>query len=96
MTRSENNGWDFIKVGETYQYKDDGIGIGNATIAMVKILEDTSDDDWYNFKVKVVEGDKALKEWGTKPFNVGHKKNIGGVYSGMPQFYETPEYINHP
>ena len=93
MARSENAGWDFIKVGETYQYKEEGFGIGSAIIGMVEILEDTSDDEWYRFLVQVVEGGTALKAWGNKPFPVAHKKNIGGIYSGMPQFYETPEYF---
>ena len=44
MARSENNGWDFVKVDETYQYKEE-IGPGLAMIAMVKILEDNSDDE---------------------------------------------------
>ena len=92
MARSENGGWDFIKVGKTYQYKEDGGGIGNAVVGMVKILEDTSDDEWYNFLVQVTEGKTALEVWGDKPIPVGHKKNIGGIYSGMPQFYETPVY----
>lgn len=90
MARSENNGWDFVKVGKTYQYKEDGIGIGNAVIAMVEILEDNSDGEFYAFLVKRVKGGK---EFGDEPFEVSHKKNIGGIYSGMPQFYKEPEYM---
>jgi len=93
MARSENDGWDFIKVGETYQYKEDGDGIGTAVIGMVKIVEDNSDAGYYNFLARVAEGKTALKVWGKQPFIVSHKKNIGGIYSGMPQFYEEPCYI---
>ena len=93
MARSENGGWDFIKVGETYQYKEDGGGIGTAVVGMVKILENNSDDEYYRLQVQVVEGKTALKIWGDKPFPVMHMKNIGGIYSGMPQFYEEPCYV---
>ena len=90
MARSEDNGWDFIKVGETYQYKEDGGGIGTAIVAMVKILGDNSDEEYYHFVVKRVQGGKAF---GDEPFTVVHLKNIGGIRNGMPQFYETPEYM---
>lgn len=93
MARSEDGGWDFVKQGETYQYKEDGGGIGTAVVGMFEILEDNSDDEFYSFLVRVVEGNHALKVWGREPFSVGHRKNIGGIYSGMPQFYETPEYM---
>ena len=92
MARSENGGWDFIKVGETYQYKEDTGGIGSSVVGMVKVLEDNSDGAWYNFLVQVVKGKTALSAFGDKPFPVGHRKNIGGIYSGMPQFYKEPEY----
>lgn len=36
MARANNGGWDFIKVGQQYQYKEDGI------IAIVTVLEDNS------------------------------------------------------
>lgn len=93
MARSENGGWDFIKAGETYQYKEDGGGIGTAVVGMVKILENKSDKEYYKFLVQVVEGKTALKLWGKEPFQVGHIKNMGGIYSGMPQFYEEPCYM---
>ena len=93
MARPENNGWDFVKVGEVYQYKEEvGASIGGAVIAMVKILEDNSDDNWYCFTVQITEGKSALDIFGSKPFPVAHEKNIGGIYSGMPQFYEEPCY----
>ena len=89
MARSEDGGWDFIKVGNTYQYKEE-MGIGSAVIAMVEIIEDNSGDAFYSFVVKRVKGGK---EFGDKPFAVSHRKNIGGIYSGMPQFYEEPCYM---
>ena len=90
MARSENNGWYFVKVGGIYHYNDDGICIVNAVIAMVKILEDNSNDEFYDFLVKRVKGGK---EFGDEPFEICHRKNIGGIYSGMPQFYEEPVYM---
>ena len=90
MARPENNGWDFVKVGGVYQYKEEGIGIGSAVVAMVEILGDNSSDEFYDFTVKRVKGGK---EFGDMPFGVSHKKNIGGIYSGMPQFYEEPCYM---
>ena len=57
---------------------------------MVEILEDNSDEEYYSFLVKRVKGGKAF---GDEPFTVGSLKNIGGIYSGMPQFYEEPVYL---
>ena len=47
MARAVNKGWDFVKVGETYQYKEDWF------IAMVTVLEDLSDDNNYHFKLQM-------------------------------------------
>jgi len=95
MARPERNGWDFVRVGKVYQYKEEW-GIGRALIAMVEILEDTSDDKYYNFKIRPLKGTMELAEIGPEPFEVSHAKNIGGIYSGMPQFYEEPEYTILP
>lgn len=95
MARPERNGWDFVEVGKVYQYKEEH-GIGSALIAMVEILEDSSDADYYRFKVKPIKGTEMLAARGPEPFEVVHAKNIGGIYSGMPQFYEEPEYSMLP
>ena len=68
----------------------EGIGIGSVVIAMVEILEDNSDKEFYRFLIKRVKGGK---EFGDEPFKISHRKNIGGIYSGMPQFYEEPVYM---
>jgi hypothetical protein len=88
MARANNNGWDFIKVGKEYQYKEDHF------VGMVKILEDNSDEEMYRFKIQVMKAN--CKDIGPEPFDVSHSKNPGGYYSGMLQFYETPEYIVLP
>jgi hypothetical protein len=86
MARANNNGWDFVKVGKTYQYKEDWF------IAVVKILEDLSDDEFYKFKIQVEKASSApVQENGI--FTVTHRKNLDGVYSGMIQFFESPEYM---
>lgn len=84
--RAPNGGWNFVKVGETYQYKEDWF------IAMVKVLEDKSDDEYYRF---VLEIQKATHE----PFfaqngviEISHVKDLDGVFSGMIQLYETEAY----
>lgn len=83
MARPSNNGWDFIKVGETYQYKE------GSFIAEVTILEDNSTDEEYSFKVQVENSNyRAPKD----TFTVSHIKNFSGVYSGQSQFYENPAY----
>jgi len=86
MTTANNKGWDFVKVGETYQYKEDWF------IATVKILEDNSTDDEYIFKAQTKTSNCAPStEDGI--FEVSHVKNLNGYYSGMINIYESPEYI---
>lgn len=87
MARANNNGWDFLEVGKTYQYKEDSM------IAMVRILEDNSDEEFYDFYVEVVAANMNIA--GNK-FNVSHTKKLNGVYSGMSQFYKSPEYVLLP
>jgi hypothetical protein len=86
MARANNGGWDFVKVGKTYQYKEDSF------IAIVKVLEDTSDDKNYRFKLQV---EKATFEPPTEDgiFEISHDKDPGGYWSGMLQFYENEEYF---
>jgi len=85
MARGNENGWDFIKVGTIYQYKEDWF------IAMVTILEDQSNPDEYRFKLQVEESNFEPPQNGE--FEVTHNKNVTGYYSGMLQFYEEPEYV---
>lgn len=87
MSRGVNNGWDFVKVGETYQYKEDWF------IAMVKVLEDNSDSDSYRFTLQVEKAtcDPSFCDNGI--FEISHNKNFNGVYSGMNQIYETEAYM---
>ena len=51
MARASSNkgyGWDFVTVGNVYQYKEDSY------IGIVRVLEDQSDDDYYTFKLQVL------------------------------------------
>ena len=86
MSRA-NEGWDFIKVGKVYQYKED------IFVAMVKVLEDNSAEDFYKFKLQVLASnlDMAGEE-----FDIEHQKDTGGYWNGMLQLYESPEYIPLP
>lgn len=81
MARASNGGWDFVKVGEIYQYKEDWI------IAMIKILENNSDDECYSFKVQV---QKSTEKDGGE-FLITNVKGTG-YYSGMIQIYQGEQY----
>ena len=87
MSRAVNNGWDFVKVGKQYQYKEDWF------IAMVTILEDNSDEGNYRFKLRVDKATEQPPQNGE--FEIMHDKTFNGVYSGMIQLYETEEYSCH-
>ena len=84
MARANNNGWDFVKVGGTYQYKED------AFIAWVTILEDNSDDEYYRFKLQVEKSNYDPPQNGV--FEISHVKDLNGAYSGMIQLYEYEAY----
>ena len=86
MARANNGGWNFIRVGNIYQYKEDYV------IWMVKILEDNSTDEEYRFKIEPLAGNYKLVE----PFEVSHVKDVGGMWNDMLQFYETPVYCTLP
>jgi len=88
MARANNKGWDFIKVGEIYQYKEEG------NVCMVEILEDRSTVDFYKFKLKVLASDGGFPVGIT--FECSHSKEPGGYWNEMLQFYEKPEYIPLP
>lgn len=86
MSRAPNGGWDFVKVGQTYQYKED------SWIAMITILEDNSNKKYYNFKVRI---DKSSIDFTSDPdpLEISFIKELDGVFSGMSQIYENEEYI---
>jgi hypothetical protein len=84
MAVSNNNGWDFIKAGNTYQYKE------GSFIAEVTILEDSSDNEYYRFNLRVEKSTYKPSENGE--FEVIGIKGDNGYYSGMLQFFESPEY----
>jgi len=87
MARGIDNGWDFVKEGGIYQYKEDYL------ICMVEILNDNSDKDGYSFVIRVLSSN--IDNIGDT-FTVYHKKNDHGIYSGMSQFYRTPKYVMLP
>ena len=89
MARANNGGWDFVKVGATYQYKEDWF------IGEVIVLEDNSTDDMYAYKLQIIEAcDEPFTEDGI--FDISHTKNMEGYYSGMMQLYEDKEYSYTP
>jgi len=49
MTRPTKDSWNFVKVGEVYQYKEDRL------IANVRVLSDTSDNETYRFKLRILQ-----------------------------------------
>lgn len=93
MARANNGGWDFVKVGGTYQYKEETFPM-SSFIAMVKILEDNSTEDAYEFKLQVIESNETPPT-ADGVFEISNIKKSDGYYSGMPQFYPTPEYSCH-
>jgi len=86
MARANNGGWDFVKVGKTYQYKEDSF------IAIVKVLEDNSDDKCYRFKLQVEKATYEPHFAENGIFEIYHIKDVDGYYNGMLQFYENEEY----
>ncbi len=83
MARANNGGWDFVKEGEIYQYKED------SWIAMVTVMKNNSTDEHYAFDLRV---EKASKDYGLREFDIMNVKGDSGYYSGMLQLYKTPEY----
>ena len=90
MARANNGGWDFVKVGKTYQYKEDWF------IAKVKILADNSTPEEYIFTLQVEESNVEEQPGKEGVFEIGHAKNVPGYYSGMLQIYEEDEYSFSP
>lgn len=87
MARANKGGWDFIKVGQVYQYKE------HPLIAMVTIMEDNSTDTEYNFKVRIEKANLNAKLAGLTQFIVSFNKDFDGYYNHMSQFYEVEEYM---
>ncbi len=85
MARANNGGWDFVKKGGTYQYKEDG------WIAEVTVLEDNSTPEEYSFKLQVEKATNKLV--GDDIFDVSYSKEITGYFNGMAQFYKRAEYM---
>jgi len=86
MARANKNGWDFVKAGSIYQYKEDSL------ILIVEILEDNSDDDYYSFKVLPIAGNYNFKD----TFTVYFSKGLSGTFNGASQFYREVEYMPMP
>lgn len=84
MARAYDKGWDFVKKGNVYQYKEDHL------LADVRILEDMSDDKNYSFLIEIIQSNIDMSN--NSKFEVAHIKENAGYYSGMIQFYEHPEY----
>jgi len=85
MARPVKGGWDFVKKGMVLQYKEDSL------IAIVEILEDDSDEEMYSFDLRIIAANMDIG-----PFSVSTSKSNTGIYSGMSQFYEEPEYMPIP
>lgn len=85
MTTAHKKGWDFVKVGETYQYKEDWF------IATVEVLEDNSTEDEYKFKLQTITAN--IKPHDDGIFELTHVKNLDGYYSGMMNLYQYPAYM---
>ena len=91
MARAADNkgrGWDFLKVGKVYQYKEGPL------VAMVEVLEDNSDEDFYRFKIVAKKAAYNI----AATFVVTHNKRFHGYWSDMPQFYPEghEEYVMLP
>ena len=82
---TSTDNWDFVKVGETYQYKED------SWIAMVKVLEDNSTEEAYKFQLQI-EKSNWPSNGEPKEFTLFHNKKFDGIYTGMAQLYKSPEY----
>lgn len=92
MARANNGGWNSIKVGSEYQYKEDWF------IAKVKVIEDNSDEKYYRFKLEIMpylDYPTSLDADGKETeFEISHIKD-SGFYNGMLQLYEWDkrEYV---
>ena len=85
MSSASNHGWDFVKVGGVYQYKE------SFFIAMITILEDNSTDKMYDFKIEFGKNNSKSIKPGTVT-TISHVKDFDGAYSGMMQIYKNAIY----
>jgi len=83
MSTAQNNGWDFVKIGETYQYKE------GSFIAMISIIEDNSDEENYRFTIKILE---ANREPLLIICDIFSQKKISFGYPGMCLIYKSIMY----
>ncbi|HPH21862.1 MAG TPA: hypothetical protein PLE32_23895 [Haliscomenobacter sp.] len=86
MARPNNGGWDFIKVGGSYQYYEAG------AVFMVTVLQDLSTPSLYEFLIRIDKAERDLGPTDSSPqVKISHDKK-DGVYGGMSQFFETERY----
>lgn len=83
MSTANNNGWDFVKVGETYQYKE------GSFIAMISIIEDNSDDENYRFTIKILEATRKPRSMVCDIFS---QKLLSFGYPGMCKIFKKIMY----
>ena len=83
MASAQDHGWDFLKVGETYQYKQ------GKFIAMVQIADDNSTDDFYQFVIEILE---ATYKPAKLRFEISCIKSIDFGYPGMVYFFDKIEF----
>ena len=74
MERPYESGWDFIKAGEEYQYKEGGF------IAMVTVLEVKSDDAYSIFIIRI---EKATYKPAREIYEITASRSHHIGYPGM-------------
>jgi len=89
-----SQGWDFVKLGGFYQFREDNF------IAKVKVIKDNSDEKYYNFRLEIqphpgfpstVPDSTIVPEesgTGSKIFEVGYKKGETDFFGLDMHFYE--------
>lgn len=87
MATADNGGWDFIKKGKTYQYKQGDL------VGIIKILKIDSTEKNYIFDVIV---EKASVNPRQIEFKITHKKDLNDEWvaknvNDMIQIYPKPE-----
>jgi hypothetical protein len=85
MARPINNGWDFIRVGKTYHYREGRL------VAEIEVTEDNSTIERYDFQIKINKS--IIKDATRKTIRCDHIKDIKGIYSGMPALYEMSDNV---